>query len=90
MAIKFTIWPYLKYTKRPSNIPTSSIIRLSKIFPKWDFGFENIPSGNPDSAGVSSQISFLLIRSDTVYLIGLRITRLLAKLSQGLSWSITD
>jgi hypothetical protein len=30
----------IKYTK-------SSIERPSKIFPKWDFGFENIPSGNP-------------------------------------------
>jgi hypothetical protein len=29
-------------------IPTSSIARPSKIYPKWDFWFENIPSGNPD------------------------------------------
>jgi hypothetical protein len=31
----------------PLNIPTSSVVRLSKIYPKWDFWFENIPSGNP-------------------------------------------
>jgi hypothetical protein len=39
MAIKYTKWPY--------NIPTSSIARLFKIYPNWDFGFENIPSGKP-------------------------------------------
>jgi hypothetical protein len=38
----------VKYTKRPQNIPTSSIARPSKIYPDWDFWFENIPSGNPD------------------------------------------
>jgi hypothetical protein len=26
--------------------PTSSISRRSKSYPNWDFGFENIPSGN--------------------------------------------
>jgi hypothetical protein len=26
---------------------TSSIIKPSKIYPKWDFGFENTLSGNP-------------------------------------------
>jgi hypothetical protein len=25
----------------------SSIARPSKIYPNWDFWFENIPSGNP-------------------------------------------
>jgi hypothetical protein len=35
-----------KRTKRPSNIPALSIIRPSKIYPNWDFWFENIPSGN--------------------------------------------
>jgi hypothetical protein len=39
MAGKFIQWP--------SNIPTSSIARPSKIFPKWDFWLEKKPSGNP-------------------------------------------
>jgi hypothetical protein len=30
------------------HIPTSSVARPSKIYPNWDFWFENIPSGNPD------------------------------------------
>jgi hypothetical protein len=29
-------------------MPTYSIARSSKIYPNWDFGFENQPSGNPD------------------------------------------
>jgi hypothetical protein len=29
------------------KIPTFSILRPSKIYPNWDFGFENKPSGNP-------------------------------------------
>jgi hypothetical protein len=29
------------------NIPTTSIIGPSKIYPNWDFWFENTPSGNP-------------------------------------------
>jgi hypothetical protein len=41
MVIKFTEWIY--------NIPTSSIVRPSKIYPNLDFLFENIPSGNPES-----------------------------------------
>jgi hypothetical protein len=36
-----------KYTKRPHNIPTLSVAGPSKICPKCDFWFENIPSGNP-------------------------------------------
>jgi hypothetical protein len=35
------------YTKWLQYIPTSSITRPSKIYPKWDFWFENRPSGNP-------------------------------------------
>jgi hypothetical protein len=31
------------------KIPTSSITRTSKIYPKWDFWFEIMPSGNPAS-----------------------------------------
>jgi hypothetical protein len=36
-----------KFTQWPQNMPTSSVARPSKIFPNWDFRFENIPSGNP-------------------------------------------
>jgi hypothetical protein len=36
-----------KQTKGPYNIPTLSISRLSKIYPKFGFWFENKPSGNP-------------------------------------------
>jgi hypothetical protein len=39
----------VKYSKRPQNIQTLSIPRSSKIYPKRDFGFESIPSGNPSS-----------------------------------------
>jgi hypothetical protein len=28
------------------NPPTFSILKPSKIYPNWDFWFENIPSGN--------------------------------------------
>jgi hypothetical protein len=35
-----------KRDKMAIKIPTSSIARPSKIYPKWDFWFENIPSGN--------------------------------------------
>jgi hypothetical protein len=30
------------------KVPTSSIARPFKIYPNWDFLFENMPSGNPD------------------------------------------
>jgi hypothetical protein len=33
----------IKHPKRP----TSSIARPSKIYPNWNFWFENAPSGNP-------------------------------------------
>jgi hypothetical protein len=36
------------YSKWPWNMSTVSIPRATKIYPKWDFWFENIPSGNPD------------------------------------------
>jgi hypothetical protein len=39
----------LKCTKCLLNIPTSSIASPSKIYPKWYFCFENIPSGNTAS-----------------------------------------
>jgi hypothetical protein len=41
------------YTKWPEpipndhKIPTFSIPIPYKIYPNWDLGFENIPSGNP-------------------------------------------
>jgi hypothetical protein len=39
---------YGKFTKWPQNKPTSSVAGSSKIYPNWDFWFENIPSGKPD------------------------------------------
>jgi hypothetical protein len=35
------------YSKWPYITPTFPIPRLSKIYPNWDFWFENVPSGNP-------------------------------------------
>jgi hypothetical protein len=37
----------INYPKWSKNITTFSITRPSKIYPKWDFLFENKPSGNP-------------------------------------------
>jgi hypothetical protein len=38
----------MNYTKWPENLPLdSSIARTLKVFPIWDFWFENKPSGNP-------------------------------------------
>jgi hypothetical protein len=43
-----------KYNKLSQNIPIFSIPRPSKVYPKWDFGYENIPSGNSgQGAGIS-------------------------------------
>jgi hypothetical protein len=41
---------FQKLTKWPLNIPYS-IARPSKIYPIWDFWFENKASGNPDPDG---------------------------------------
>jgi hypothetical protein len=45
-----------RYTKWLSTIPnghnTFSISRTSKIFPNWDFLFQNIPTGNPGVGGI--------------------------------------
>jgi hypothetical protein len=41
-----------KFTKQPQNIPTSSVAMPSKIYPNWDFWFENKPCGNPDEVFV--------------------------------------
>jgi hypothetical protein len=38
------------YSKWALNTPKFSIVRPSKIYPNWDFWFENIPSGNPACA----------------------------------------
>jgi hypothetical protein len=40
MAVKWAKWKLC--------LPTSFISRRSKIYPHWDFLFENVPSGNPD------------------------------------------
>jgi hypothetical protein len=40
----------IEYSERQSNkpkFPTSVFARHSVIYPNWDFGFENVPSGNP-------------------------------------------
>jgi hypothetical protein len=37
----------VKYSQMALNIPTFSIPTPSKIYPNWDFWFENLPSGNP-------------------------------------------
>jgi hypothetical protein len=38
-----------------ANIPTSSTARHSEIYPNRDVWFENMPSGNPDSAAPNNQ-----------------------------------
>jgi hypothetical protein len=45
MATKYTKLA-VKWTEWPQNIPTSFTTRPSKIYPNWDFWFENMPSGN--------------------------------------------
>jgi hypothetical protein len=42
MAIKYTKWP----NGHNITISTSSIAIPSKIYPNWEFLFENIPSGS--------------------------------------------
>jgi hypothetical protein len=37
----------VNYSKWLLNIQTFLILRPSKIYPNWDFWFENKPSGNP-------------------------------------------
>jgi hypothetical protein len=37
------------YSKWTKNIQSFSNLRPSKIYPNWDFWFENKPSGNPAS-----------------------------------------
>jgi hypothetical protein len=45
MTKKYTKW--LKNTKLPQNIPTSSVSRSSKIYKNWQSWHWNIQSGNP-------------------------------------------
>jgi hypothetical protein len=37
----------VKYSEWPKNISIFYNISPSKIYPNWDFWFENKPSGNP-------------------------------------------
>jgi hypothetical protein len=48
MDIKYPQWPCRKISQHTIKyISTFSILSPSKIYPNWDFGFENVPSGNP-------------------------------------------
>jgi hypothetical protein len=56
----------IKYTKLPQTISNGRKIyqyipfaRPSNIYPNWDFWFENIPSGNPDSGSPKLHIRVL-------------------------------
>jgi hypothetical protein len=40
-------------------MPATSIARPSKIYPKLDFCFEKLPSGNPESTAASRRKFFL-------------------------------
>jgi hypothetical protein len=44
MVIKYT---YQLAIKIDQKTPTYYIANSSRIYPNWDFWFENIPSGNP-------------------------------------------
>jgi hypothetical protein len=50
MATKYTKWPYIRpnchkiYQHLPLQVPP-------KFSPNWDFGFEIMPSGNPEHNG---------------------------------------
>jgi hypothetical protein len=49
----------VKYSKGPSNISTFYDLRPSKIYPTWEFWFENKPSGNPGSVSLTQALSDL-------------------------------
>jgi hypothetical protein len=63
--------------------PTSSIARPSTIYPNGDFGFENVPSGNPDRLLFYSKVILSLdkmnqgcqIFLDTIYQNGKMTTK---------------
>jgi hypothetical protein len=63
------------YSKWASNIPTFSILRPSKIYPNWDFWFENISFGNP--ALDTGMIPALFRHSVGIFLAVLAVCRLL-------------
>jgi hypothetical protein len=42
-------------------MPTSSIARPSKIYPNWDFWFENKPSGNPGGKVVCPKVLVIVV-----------------------------
>jgi hypothetical protein len=43
-------------------MPTSSIAVPYKIYPNWDFWFENIPPGNPDAATAGDSATVIVSR----------------------------
>jgi hypothetical protein len=52
MTTKYTKWPKNisnghKIDQMVLKLPIFSIARPFKIYPNWDFWFENKPSGNP-------------------------------------------
>jgi hypothetical protein len=66
----------IKYTKWPQNIPndhkivkTFSIGKPFKVYPNWDFWFENKPSGNPacDMAMRARSDCFFAVMDDPPY-----------------------
>jgi hypothetical protein len=48
----------VNYYKWSENIPTFSIASPSKIYPNWDFWFENKPPGNPGRHDVRSTLYY--------------------------------
>jgi hypothetical protein len=51
------------YSKWHTNL---SIPKPCKMYPNWDFWFENIPSGNPAVHSRSKQIGFYLRNGDSI------------------------
>jgi hypothetical protein len=52
IAQKYIYHLAIKLTKWSLNMLASSTERPFKIYPNWDFWFENIPSGNPDAGAI--------------------------------------
>jgi hypothetical protein len=57
------------------NIPTSSIARHSRIYPNLDFGYENMPSGNPGRNRVASfyRIFLCVVLLSTHFFVSLKL-----------------
>jgi hypothetical protein len=53
MAVKYPQWSQI--------VTTFFISRSHKIYPNWDFWYENIPSGNPCFATMTHGATFLSI-----------------------------